>query len=100
MRRRLVLGVLVALAMTLGVVGTALAAPSPNGPGQPGAPATTCGSTTSTASQPAGFVTQAFIQATNLYAGSPGTPSLDNANSPHAISQYDIACFQVTTNHP
>jgi hypothetical protein len=35
-------------------------------------------------------------QAGTVYAGNPGTASLANAQSAHAISQYDIACFQVT----
>ena len=29
-----------------------------------------------------------------VYAGSPGTPSALHAQSPHAVSQYDVACFQ------
>jgi hypothetical protein len=33
-----------------------------------------------------------------VYAGNPGTPSLANG-SPTAVSQYDIACFQVTPGH-
>ncbi|HEY6057342.1 MAG TPA: hypothetical protein VIV06_04880 [Candidatus Limnocylindrales bacterium] len=33
------------------------------------------------------------------YAGSDGTPSLANANGNHAVSQYDVACFQVTQHH-
>jgi hypothetical protein len=33
-----------------------------------------------------------------VYAGNPGTASLANANSVHAVSQYDIACFQQTTH--
>ncbi|NUQ99024.1 MAG: adenylate cyclase [Streptomyces sp.] len=31
-----------------------------------------------------------------VYAGSDGTHSLANANSPNAVSQYDVACYQVT----
>jgi hypothetical protein len=31
-----------------------------------------------------------------VYAGNPGTASLAHANSTAAVSQYDIACFQVT----
>ena len=43
-----------------------------------------------------GFATRAV----NVYAGSPGTPSLANGNS-HAVSQYDVACFEVSSrpNH-
>jgi len=32
-------------------------------------------------------------------AGSEGTPSLLHAHSVHAVSQYDVACFQHTSNH-
>jgi hypothetical protein len=32
------------------------------------------------------------------YAGNPGTASLAHANSPHAVAQYDGACFQQTSN--
>jgi hypothetical protein len=28
------------------------------------------------------------------YAGNPGTASLAHSNSPHPVSDYDIACFQ------
>ena len=38
-----------------------------------------------------GFATRAV----NVYAGSPGTPSLANGNA-HAVSQYDVACFEVS----
>lgn len=37
-----------------------------------------------------GFATRAV----NVYAGAPGTESAE-ANS-HAVSQYDVACFQVS----
>jgi hypothetical protein len=70
----------------------ALSAPNPNGTGQPsqscqaepnGPPGIT--STTN------GFATRAV----NVYAGAPGTPSAANGNA-HAVSQYDVACFQVS----
>ena len=32
------------------------------------------------------------------YAGNPGTASLQHSNSPHSISEYDIACFQHTVH--
>ena len=83
----------------------AFADTSPNGPGQPGAPGTTCGSPNA-ASAPASAVTTANNsvfngsgQASSVYAGNPGTASLANANSAAAVSQYDIACFQVTPGH-
>ena len=73
------------------------ATPSPNGPGQPGAPNTTCSQFTVTPGQSAnagGSVFNPNGTAGTVYAGNPNTSSLANANSVHAVSQYDIACFQ------
>ncbi len=103
MKRMLIL-VLIAGLVAFGTINVAFANPSPNGPGQPGAiadgqpgaPGTTCGSPGAENSPP-GQLKYAFLNiATAHYAGSPDTPSLEHANSPHAISQYDIACYQVT----
>ena len=33
-----------------------------------------------------------------VYAGNPGTASAENSNSPHSVSEYDIACFQQTVH--
>jgi hypothetical protein len=79
----------------------ALATPSPNGPGQPGAPRTTCGSPGATATpgnsvNANGSPFNPNGQAGTVYAGNPGTASSAHANSSAAVSQYDIACFQVT----
>jgi hypothetical protein len=99
-----------ALALVVGAISlfgatTASANPSPNGPGQPGAPNTTCGGPAGNAnSTPGGAVSAAGSPfnatgtAGTVYAGNPGTASAANANSPHAVSQYDIACFQVSKN--
>jgi hypothetical protein len=93
--RRLTIAVIVSVAMAgFGAAG-ATAAPNPSGTGQPGAE---CGDPGAT-SEPAGFKTQGFANAEAHYAGSEGTPSAANGNS-HAVSQYDVACFQVTSNHP
>lgn len=35
-------------------------------------------------------------RAGEVYAGNPETASLEHANSEHAVSQYDIACVQVS----
>ena len=94
MNRKLILVLIVGLA-AFGMVNMAFANPSPNGPGQPGAPGTTCGSPGAENSPP-GQLTDGFINAGAHYAGSPGTPSLEHANSIHAISQYDISCYEVT----
>lgn len=71
-----------------------LAAPNPAGTGQPGAE---CGEEGATM-EPAGFLTAGFAHAETVYAGSDGTPSLAHGSS-HAVSQYDIAFYQVTSNH-
>lgn len=73
----------------------AFAAPNPQGTGQPGAPNTQCGTGNATATPP-GQSTGGFTNATSVYAGSPGTPSQQNANSSKAISQYDVSCYQQT----
>ncbi|MFL6288051.1 MAG: hypothetical protein ACJ73L_06600 [Actinomycetes bacterium] len=80
--------------MLLAFAGTASAASNPAGSGQPGAECGDAGATSS----PAGFNTAGFANAETHYAGSDGTPSLRSGNS-HAVSQYDIACYQVTQNH-
>jgi hypothetical protein len=86
-----VMACIAALAITTG----ALAAPNPNTTGQPSqscqAEPTGPPGLTSTTN---GFATRAV----NVYAGSPGTPSLANGNA-HAVSQYDVACFQVSQPH-
>ena len=76
-----------AVALTLGA-GVVLA-------GQPGAE---CGSAGATLNPP-GFDTGGFANAETHYAGSDGTHSLANANSSHAVSQYDIACVHYTAAH-
>lgn len=35
-----------------------------------------------------------------VYAGNPGTASATHSNSTHAVSQYDVACFQNSQTHP
>jgi hypothetical protein len=39
-------------------------------------------------------------QAGHVYAGNDGTHSLASSNSTAAVSQYDVACLQVTTHQP
>lgn len=67
------------------------AARNPAGTGQPGA---SCGSANAL-TEPKGFGTAGFAHAETVYAGSDGTPSLANGNS-HAVSQYDVACYQLS----
>jgi hypothetical protein len=84
------------LIVTLAVAATpALAARNPNGTGQP---------SQSCQAEPTGppgllSTTNGFATvAVNVYAGSPGTPSLANGASA-AVSQYDVACYQVSQSH-
>jgi hypothetical protein len=69
-----------------------VAAANPPGTGQPGQ---SCqaepGGPPGLLSTTNGFATRAVI----VYAGSPGSHSLVS-NNPHAVSQYDVACFQVS----
>ena len=86
MTRRLV-GAILGATLALAFAGTTLA-------GQPGAE---CGAT-GAEQMPHVFTTAGFANAEAHYAGSDGTASLLHANSTHAVSQYDVACLQVTTH--
>ena len=78
--------------LSLSLGGTASAAPNPAGTGQP---SQSCGSATAP-SLPNGFNTGGFATAATVYAGSSGTASLAHAQSDHAVSLYDVACFQIS----
>jgi hypothetical protein len=80
--------------LLLGLATGSVFAGNPSGSGQPSA---SCGSSNATM-MPNGFTTAGFANAGTHYAGSPGTPSAANGN-PHAVSQYDVACYQVTLHH-
>jgi hypothetical protein len=92
---RLVLALAIAGSVAFGTVALASAAANPSGTGQPGAE---CGEENAFL-EPAGFMTDGFAHAETVYAGSDGTASLLHANSDHAVSQYDVACFQYTASH-
>jgi len=96
--KKAVLGTVAGLTTSILIFGSAFAASNPAGTGQPGTPTVSCG--TGNASQmPNGFSTAGFANAVANYAGSSGTPSANDANSTHAVVQYDIACYQQTQNH-
>ncbi len=98
---RRLLAVLAMAGFLVAIPATAFATPSPNGPGQPGAPGTTCGSpgATLTPGNAANANGSPFNpNVVKLYAGNPGSASLAHSNSPHAVSQYDIACFQASSH--
>jgi len=92
--RRFMLVAIVCVVAAAFTAGGASAARNPSGTGQPGAE---CGAVGAT-SEPNGFGTGGFANAESHYAGSPGTPSAAHGNG-HAVSQYDVACYQVTGNH-
>jgi hypothetical protein len=82
---------ILALAMSTGTV----LAGNPSGTGQPSQ------SCSDQLMGPPGIMstTNGFAtRAVNVYAGSPGTPSLANGNA-NAISQYDVACYQFSLHH-
>jgi hypothetical protein len=99
--RKTVLAIASGAVLAFATAVTAAADTSPNGPGQPGAPNTTCQTFTTTpggSSNSGGAPFNSTGQSGNVYAGNPGTASSANANSPKAVSQYDIACFQQTSH--
>jgi len=88
--RPLLLAVCLATGLMVGTAGVA-AAGNPSGSGQPNA---SCEDSTL---QPNGFSSGGFATADLHYAGD-GHPSL-NANSDTAVSQYDVACYQISLHH-
>ncbi len=68
--------------------------------GQPGAPTNTCGPdnpmTPGSSAAAPGSPFNPNGQAGVVYAGNPNTASLANANSTAAVSQYDVACVQLS----
>jgi hypothetical protein len=98
--RKLVTGVIAASLLAIGAA-SATAASNPSGTGQP---SQTCLSSTAP-SEPgnaAGAAGSAFNEtgpgtAGVVYAGN--GISATTAGSPNAVSQYDVACFQVSQTH-
>jgi hypothetical protein len=90
MRRRILVG-LFGAALLLTVAGGSAVAGNPSGSGQPNA---SCEESTL---EPNGFSSGGFANADLFYAGN-GVHSL-NANSGNAVSQYDVACYQVSLHH-
>ncbi len=97
--RDLALGAACVAAFALASAAPALALQNPT-TGQPGAPTNTCGTANpvtpgASASAP-GSPFNGTGQAGNVYAGNPGTASLANSNSTTTVSQYDVACVQLS----
>lgn len=88
MKRWLVTSMLItalAFALAGAFSGTAHAA----SPGTQGQPNQSC---QQQPSSPPGFNTAGFANAENQYAGS----QPQNSNNPNSVSQYDVACFQIS----
>jgi hypothetical protein len=82
-----------------GVSGAQASAPAnpgnPAGTGQPGTATPNGVSCPTTITTPGGFNSPGFANATGVYAN-PGTTPGGNA---HAVSEYDIACYQTGQTH-
>ena len=91
--RSLALAETLGAALALSLESGALAVGNPSGTGQPGAE---CGDE-GAEMEPHGFTTTGFAHAELVYAG--GEDSRSNPDNEHAVSQYDVACFQITSNH-
>jgi hypothetical protein len=87
---RLFVAVLAAFVTLVVVASPALATPT----GTAGQPNQSC---EEQPSAPPGFASDGFANAEAHYAGE--GPGSANANSPNAVSQYDVACFQVSQSH-
>lgn len=90
MRHRIVGAVGGAILLVL-ITGAPAFAGNPSGTGQPNA------SCEDQPLAPNGFSSGGFANAELNYAGN-GAPSL-NANSGNAVSQYDVACYQISLHH-
>ena len=89
MIRAFFVSLVVAAALSLVIAPATLGAANPSGSGQPNQ------SCEDQPSGPAGFKSGGFEVAEAHYAGE-GPGSTTHARSDHAVSQYDVACFQVS----
>ena len=86
--RVLLLAVVVALLVAL-LVAPAFAAANPNGTGQPSQDCS------KQPSSPPGFNSGGFSNAESRYAN-PTSQGGTSSSNPKVVSQYDVACFQVS----
>jgi hypothetical protein len=85
--------------LTLAAAAPALAAPNPAGTGQPGVATPNGADCSQTSSSPNGFNSGGFANAESRYANpAPAQSGVSSGNS-HAVSEYDIACYQVSQSH-
>jgi len=92
--RTLLAALALAGVLAFGATTAADAARNPAGTGQP---SVECGDENAT-DMPPGFSSGGFAHAETVYAGSEDSASAAHAGSEHAVSQYDVACFQHTSN--
>jgi hypothetical protein len=96
MKRTIILPALISAFVALSPAGVAIA-DNPHDAGTTGQPGKTASD--DPALKPAGFSTGGFENAESHYAGEDDTASLAHSNSPHAVSQYDVAGFQWEQHH-
>ena len=89
MRRRIIAATSAAVLALSVVAGTAVAASNPNGTGQPSQDCS------QQSSSPNGFNTAGFAKAEAVYANPDAKGGTASGNG-HVVSQYDVACFQVS----
>jgi hypothetical protein len=108
MRKLLVAATLVSV-LLLALAGIAFADPTPNQPGQPsqscGSPTASTmpggGNSSTSTGSPFQGASSAGVYANGPGTGGPGTATGTGAiTNPNAVSQYDVACFQVSQPHP
>lgn len=96
---RTVLRALVMTCLPLALALPATAAHASGNPSGTGQPSASCQDFQATPTSPLlvnGFNTAGFAHAETVYAGSDGTASLAHAQSGSAVSQYDVACLQLS----
>jgi hypothetical protein len=81
--------------MLFGLASTTLAAGNPNGNGQPSQSCETSASRPGQASSAPGSAFNPDGNAGTHYAGE----QPQNSNNPKSVSQYDVACYQVSQPH-
>jgi hypothetical protein len=94
MLRRIALGV-GAAALALSMSSTIALAGNPSTTGQPSAG---CGDSNATV-EPQGFSSGGFVTAEAVYAN-PGSQGGSSSGNWHVVSQYDVACYQLTRHQP
>jgi hypothetical protein len=94
MVRKLVLGMTVAGVLVLGGATAAFGDTTLNTPGQPGQSCQAQTSTPGSAATAPGSAFNTSGVAGNVYAGN----APQNSTNPNSVSQYDVACFQVSSH--